>query len=146
MIRINSNMHAQLGDLRDNLNNIDWKSFMTGWLMILVLISGNLVTKMKQSNVVIALSIDGLTSAFEVADNWRNHFIGIFNLKGSNTHRECYHRVVRSLFISAEDVEKAVKKLHYKKAPGWDSICEEHIIYDPGCVMAHLANGPSYAC
>ena len=70
------------------------------------------VHKMKQYNVVRA---DGLTSASEIADHWRNHFIGIFNLNGSNTHRECYHRVIPSgvadleLFISAEDVEKAVK-------------------------------------
>ena len=58
------------------------------------------------------------------------------------THRDCRHRIVSSeleLFISAEDVEKAVKKLHGKKAPGFDGICEEHVMYAPGCVIAHLA-------
>ena len=97
---------------------------------------------MKQSKPVNATSIDGLTSASEIAAHWRNHFSGIFNVHVDKTHRDCRHRIVSSeleLFISAEDVEKAVKKLHGKKAPGFDGICEEHVMYAPGCVIAHLA-------
>ena len=54
--------------------------------MVLVQISGYLLTKMKQSNVVNALSIDGLTSAFEFAYNWRNQFIGILHLSKGICH------------------------------------------------------------
>ena len=50
MIRINSNM--QLGDVKDNLKNINWKSFLTGWLLVL---ARNLLTEMKQSNIVAPL-------------------------------------------------------------------------------------------
>ena len=37
-------------------------------------------------------------------------------------------------------VEVVILSLRGKKVPGSDNICEEHLTYAPGCVIAHLSN------
>lgn len=42
--------------------------------------------------------------------------------------------------VNTDMVEKAIGALTGKKAAGSDNVSEEHLLYAPGCAIAHLAN------
>ena len=59
-----------------------------------------------------------------------------------NRQSQCLHREVPfgSEFVVEDDmVEKVIQSLRGNKASGSDNICEEHLMYAPGCVIAHIS-------
>ena len=59
-----------------------------------------------------------------------------------NRQSQCLHREVpfgSEFVVEADMVEKVIQSLRGNKAPGSDNICEEHLMYAPGCVIAHIS-------
>ena len=49
------------------------------------------------------------------------------------------HLITRATVVEADMVEKVIQSLRGIKAPGSNNICEEHLMYAPGCVIAHIS-------
>ena len=101
------------------------------------------VDKLKCSKISQATSINVLSNETDIAQLWRSHFSEMYDMSGTSQNRQsrCLHREVSfgSEFVAEADmVEKVIQSLRGNKAPGLDDICEEHLMYAPGCVIAHI--------
>ena len=102
------------------------------------------VHKMKSSKSFQCQSVNGSSNVLVIAQMWKDHFSKIHDMDnvGVNKSDGCCYRELSSEFdfvVSAEMVQNAIQLLKGNKAAGIDGIYEEHIIYAPGCVVAHLA-------
>lgn len=82
-------------------------------------------------NIILANSIDGVTGATNIADQWNKHYSTIFN---SSTNNIAKPRVQSLLSTSnlyferftVDEIMDSVKSLKGNKSPGMDNIYSEH--------------------
>ncbi len=58
-----------------------------------------------------------------------------------NRQSHCLHREVpfgSEFVVEADMVEKVIQSLRGNNVLGSDNICEEHLMYTPDCVIAHI--------
>ena len=102
------------------------------------------VDKLKSSKLSQATSINRLSNEIDIAQLWRSYFPEMYDMSGTSQNRQsqCLYREVpfeSEFVVEADMVEKVIQSLMGNKAPGSDNICEEHLMYAPGCVIAHIS-------
>lgn len=99
------------------------------------------IKNMNNNNVPLPNSIDDAVGEHDIAVQWRNHYMSIFNcIEGLSNDNRPYdlNFTYDDVFVSPAEVESAIKKLADNKSCGADGIYAEHLKYATKSVLGAL--------